>query len=100
MKPFLTCPSAPQRLHRNAIRSLHRQPHRRWIWAIYAALKPSFELTQGDGYMTTGDDNLVKRLAHLLWMQEGSPEGNADANWQRAREIISTLQLDKDARSE
>jgi len=24
-------------LHRNAIRS----PHRRWIWAIYAALKPS-----------------------------------------------------------
>src|SRR3954453_17658140 len=41
MKPFLTCPSAPQRLHRNAIRSPHRQPHRRWIWAIYAALKPS-----------------------------------------------------------
>src|SRR3954463_14122529 len=41
MKPFLTCSSLPHPLHRSAIRSPHRQPHRRWIWAIYAALKPS-----------------------------------------------------------
>src|SRR3954447_12661766 len=41
MKPFLTCSPLPHPLHRNAIRPLHQQPHRRWIWAIYAALKPS-----------------------------------------------------------
>src|SRR4051794_12152528 len=41
MNPFLTCSSLPHPLHRSAIRSPHRQPHRRWIWAIYAALKPS-----------------------------------------------------------
>src|SRR3954470_22399494 len=41
MNPFLTCSSLPHPLHRNAIRSPHRQPHRRRIWAIYAALKPS-----------------------------------------------------------
>src|SRR3954465_15081462 len=41
MNPFLTCSPLPHPLHRNAIRSPHRQPHRRWIWAIYADLKPS-----------------------------------------------------------
>src|SRR4051794_32065752 len=41
MSPFLTCSPLPHPLHRNAIRSPHRQPHRRWIWAIYAALKLS-----------------------------------------------------------
>src|SRR3954464_2017431 len=41
MSPFLTCSPLPHPLHRNAIRSPHRQSHRRWIWAIYAALKPS-----------------------------------------------------------
>src|SRR3954447_19222072 len=41
MNPFLTCSPLPHPLHRNAIRSPHRQSHRRWIWAIYAALKPS-----------------------------------------------------------
>src|SRR4051794_27379274 len=52
MNPFLTCSSLPHPLHRSAIRSPHRQPHRRWIWAIYAALKPSKllrELGQSDG---------------------------------------------------
>src|SRR3954452_7355625 len=41
MNPFLTCSSLPHPLHRNAIRSPHRQSYRRRIWAIYAALKPS-----------------------------------------------------------
>src|SRR5690349_4386584 len=41
MNPFLTCSPLPHPLHRNAIRSPHRQPRRRGIWAIYAALKPS-----------------------------------------------------------
>src|SRR6187431_3147789 len=41
MNPSLTCSSLPHPLHRSAIRSPHRQSHRRPIWAIYAVLKPS-----------------------------------------------------------
>src|SRR3954452_20340520 len=40
MNPFLTCSSAPHRLHRSSIASLRRTYHRRRIWAIYARLKP------------------------------------------------------------
>src|SRR3954451_15827924 len=49
MNPFLTCSSLPHPLHRSAIRSPHRQPHRRWIWAIYAALKPSILASRAIG---------------------------------------------------
>src|SRR3954452_24293535 len=52
MNPFLTCSSLPHPLHRNAIRSPHRQPHHRWIWAIYAALKPSTRLPKRAGPMS------------------------------------------------
>src|SRR3954447_23919615 len=43
MNPFLTCSSAPHRLHRSSIASLRRTYHRRRIWAIYARLKPCCE---------------------------------------------------------
>src|SRR4051812_20377471 len=59
MNPFLTCSSLPHPLHRSAIRSPHRQPHRRWIWAIYAALKPSPIVGDVVGAVVFADANHV-----------------------------------------
>src|SRR5690242_7823474 len=48
MKPFLTCSSLPQRLHRSPIVPLRRSFHRRRIWVVYAPLKPcDFEQSLG-----------------------------------------------------
>src|SRR3954447_1800720 len=41
MKPFLTCSSPPQPLHRNAIRPAPSADPGRRIWIVYAGLTPS-----------------------------------------------------------
>src|SRR3954449_12110206 len=75
MNPFLTCSSLPHPLHRNAIRSPHRQSHRRWIWAIYAALKPSFTERPAQRQRCAPEPVAVLRPQSLAWDRHREIEG-------------------------
>ena len=35
-------------------------------------------------------EELIREIAHKLWVDEGMPDGNADSHWFRAIEIAST----------
>ncbi len=44
------------------------------------------------GAPTTDDDReqLIRTKAYYIWLDEGCPEGRADANWHMATELVAT----------
>ncbi len=38
-------------------------------------------------------EDRVRAIAHKLWIDEGMPEGRAEAHWRQALEIATTEQL-------
>jgi hypothetical protein len=40
-------------------------------------------------------DERVRQRAYRLWVEEGCPEGRADAHWDKARELVATEQNQK-----
>ncbi len=44
------------------------------------------------GAPTTDDDReqLIRTKAYCIWLDEGCPEGRADANWHMATELVAT----------
>ena len=39
--------------------------------------------------LTPASEAEIRALAHKLWEEDGRPEGQADAHWQRALEALS-----------
>jgi hypothetical protein len=38
--------------------------------------------------MNTDREHVIREQAYLFWLDEGCPEGRADAHWERAVELI------------
>ncbi len=45
----------------------------------------------------TPSEDRIRAIAHALWLQEGQPEGRADAHWAMANDLASREESNVDA---
>ena len=73
-------------------------------WAVADSARPDFEDETDDGLSAVEEevrhaaedlpsenswDDRVRRVAHMLWLDEGSPDDRADDHWRIASEMVA-----------